>query len=426
MNLRALLKKLEETKELLVEKQEISLKQEITKHIHGKKEFPTIFENLKESDWRVLSGVCSQRKYLAIGLEIPVEKILFALSEAFENPTTPEIVEKAACQENVIYDFDLRKLPIPHFFERDGGPYISAGVMIVKDPETGLNASYHRTMVTGEKTFTLRLVEKRQTHTAFVKSGGKLEAAMCLGNSQAVMLASSMSPADNVFELDIANTLDKTPLVKCKSKDLLVPADCEIVLEGYITNKMVSEGPFVDLTGTYDFIRQQPTFEVDCITYKNNPMFQVLLPGQREHKLLMGMPKEPSIFSYVNKEVKCKNVVLTNGGGCWLHAVVQIEKVHKDDGKKAIELAFKAHKSLKHVIVIDEDIDIYDGDMIEWALATRFQADKDLIVLEKQPSSSLDPSALHIPGEKSKTAKLGFDATTPFDKDKEEFSMVKV
>ncbi len=402
----------------------ISLQYELADYMYKNKEVPTFFPNLGKGEFRLASGICSQRELMAMGLGIQKEEMLHKLSWAFENPSPNPIVEKALCQEKVSKEVDLFCLPIPHFFPKDGGPYISAGVVITRHPEWGLNASYHRLMLLDKNSFTLRIVEGRHTHAAYCKSNRHLQAAVCIGNSQAVMLAASMSPEAGIFEMNIANSLDPTPLVQCKTKDLLVPADCEIVLEGWILDKTTSEGPFVDLTGTYDFVRQQPIFQVDCITYRENPIFQSLLPGQNEHKLLMGMLKEPTLYSQINKVVSCKNVVLTPGGCCWFHAVIQICKKHPDDGIKALKAAFEGHKSLKHAVVVDEDIDIYNSQEIEWAIATRFQADRDMLVLTDEPSSSLDPSAKHTPGQKSKTAKLGIDATIHDTQPREKFTRV--
>ena len=204
-------------------------------------------------------------------------------------------------------------------------------------------------------------------------------------------------------------------MVRCLTNDLRVPAEAEFVLEGRITHRTVAEGPFVDLTETWDIVRQQPVIEIDCITHRRDAIYHALLPGQLEHKLLMGMPREPSIYAAVNDVCTCRNVSITPGGASWLHAVVQIDKQHADDGRKAAEAAFRGHGSLKHVVVVDADIDLYDPQDVEWAIATRFQADRDLMVWEDQPSSSLDPSAPHVPGQKSRSAKMALDATIPWD-----------
>jgi len=223
-----------------------------------------------------------------------------------------------------------------------------------------------------------------------------------------------MSPPKGVDELSIANALRPTPLVKCRSVDLEVPADSEFVLEGRMTRRTAAEGPFLDLTETWDIVRQQPVIEIDCLTHRHDAIYHALLPGRLEHKLLMGMPREPTIYAAVNQVCRCKNVFMTTGGMSWLHAVVQIVKQAPDDGRKAIAAAFQGHTSLKHVVVVDEDVDPFDPTEVEWAIATRFQADRNLVMLADQPSSSLDPSAIHIPGQKTRTAKMGLDATIPW------------
>jgi UbiD family decarboxylase len=274
---------------------------------------------------------------------------------------------------------------------------------------------YHRLLRLDEKRFAARIVENRGTYNAMQKTDGDLPVAICIGVSLAVHLAASMSPPPGVDELSVAHALAPTPLVKCLTNDLEVPADAEIVLEGRITKQLIREGPFMDLTETMDITRQQPVIEIDLITHRRDPIFHALLPGGLEHKILMGMPREPTIFNEVNKVTRCTGAVITPGGASWLHAVVQIDKQGSDDGRHAIEAAFRGHGSLKHVWVVDTDIDIYNPADVEWAMATRFQANRDLIIYENRPGSSLDPSGVHIPGQKSLTAKAGFDCTIPWD-----------
>jgi UbiD family decarboxylase len=184
---------------------------------------------------------------------------------------------------------------------------------------------------------------------------------------------------------------------------------------------MHREGPFMDLTETMDIERDQPVIEIDLITHRRQPIYHALLPGGLEHKLLMGMPREPTIYAEVNKVARCTGAVITPGGASWLHAVVQIEKKSKEDGRRAIEAAFRGHSSLKHVWVVDQDVDIYDPAQVEWAMATRFQADRDLLIFTDQPGSSLDPSGTHAPGQKSRTSKMGLDCTIPWGADKAKF-----
>jgi len=208
--------------------------------------------------------------------------------------------------------------------------------------------------------------------------------------------------------------LAPTPLVRCLSVDLEVPAECEAVLEGRITRRLADEGPFIDLTETWDIVRQQPVIEIDCITHRRSPIYHALLPGGLEHKLLMGLPREPTIFQAVSEVADCRAVSITPGGMSWLHAVVQIAKRTDGDGQRAVEAAFRGHGSLKHVVVVDVDVDPFDSAAVEWAIATRFQSDRDLMIFKDQPSSSLDPSATLVPGQKARSAKMGLDATIPW------------
>lgn len=372
--------------------------------------------------WRVCANPCADRRYFSMALGVPMAQLVHHLAQANDHPQKPPLAAYAPCQEVVQEAVDLDSLPILLHLPQDAGYYIASAVVITRDPELGPNMCYHRLLRLDKTHFAARIVERRGTHTAMSKTSGDLPVAICIGVSLPVHLAASMSPPPGVDEMAVAHALAPTPVVKCLTNDLYVPADAEIVLEGRITAVRHREGPFMDLTETMDIEREQPVIEIDLITHRRDPIFHALLPGGLEHKTLMGMPKEPTIFAEVNKVTRCTGVAITPGGASWLHAVVQIEKQGPDDGRLAIAAAFKGHGSLKHVWVVDTDVDLYDPLAVEWALATRFQADRDLVLLEKQPGSSLDPSGLHVPGQKSLTAKLGFDCTIPWGADRSKFT----
>ena len=425
MKLRNFLSKLEDEGKLVRIKKEVSVNYEIADVIYSLNEKPVIFDNVKDYDIPVFAGITADRDIISEGIGTTKDKLLLKLVDALKNPIEPEMVDKAPCQEVIDKEPDIKKLPLLFHLKGDGGRYGTATVATMKDPDTGRNVSYHRIMELGKNKLSARLIQKRQTRTTYDKITGDLEMAICIGNSVPVMIAASLGPPSGVDEFSIANALDKTPLVKCVTKDLEVPADSEFVLEGRITRDLDKEGPFVDLTETRDFERQEPVFVIDCITHRKDPMYQALIPGRMEHKTLMGMPKEPTIYNEVSKVVECKNVLVTMGGGSWLHGIVQINKKNPGDGKKAIEAAFKGHKSMKHVVIFGEDVDIYNPNAVEWAIATRFQGDKDMIVNKDQPGSSLDPSGKHEPGKKTLTTKIGFDATIPSHVDKSKYEIVK-
>jgi UbiD family decarboxylase len=422
MQFRQFLKETSKTGDLITIHQPVDTTFEVANVAHALEGRPVLFDNIAaHPGWRICAGPCSDRRYFATSLGVPVDELLHRLSHALDNPAEPPLVETAPCQEIVIENVNLHDLPILFHLPADAGHYIASGVAITKDPDFGRNMCYHRLLRLDEKRFTARIVERRGTDTALSKTAGDLPVAICIGVSHAVHLAASMSPPPQVDELSIAHALVPTPLVKCLSNDLEVPADAEIILEGRITKKTDAEGPFMDLTETMDIVREQRVIEIDLITHRKNPIFHALLPGGLEHKLLMGMPREPTIFNAVNEVTRCTGAVITPGGASWLHAVVQIDKQGAEDGRRAIEAAFKGHSSLKHVWIVDTDIDIYDPAQVEWALATRFQAGKDLIIYENMPGSSLDPSGVHTPGQKSRTAKMGLDCTIPWGGDPAKF-----
>jgi 2,5-furandicarboxylate decarboxylase 1 len=425
MKLRDFLSSLEEQNKLTRITKPVNIHKEIANIIYTLNEQPVLFDNVKDYDYPIFSGITSDRDIIAQGINTTKEHLLIKLVEALRKPQTPPIIDNASCHEVINKNPDLRKIPFLYHLDGDGGRYATATVATIKDPDTGRNVSYHRLMELGKNRFSARLIKKRQTRTTYDKLDGDLEMAVCIGNSTAVMIAASLGPPSGVDEFSIAHALDATPLTKCITKDLEVPADSEFVFEGRLTKDLDKEGPFVDLTETRDFERQEPVFVVDCITHRKNPLYQALIPGRLEHKTLMGMPKEPTIYNEVSRVASCKNVLVTMGGGSWLHGVVQISKKQPDDGKKAIEAAFNGHKSMKHVIIIDDDVDIYNPQAIEWAIATRFQGDKDLIIKPDQPGSSLDPSGKHEPGKKTLTTKIGVDATIPAEVDKSKYEIVR-
>jgi 2,5-furandicarboxylate decarboxylase 1 len=377
----------------------------LMKTLDGK---PILFENVKGHSMPVVANVCSSRKLIAIGLEVAEKELIHKMADAIENPKEPKVAKAEGYEE---LDVDLSKFPILTHYRPDGGAYLSSAVVIVKDPELGSNASYHRMMVIGKDKLVIRILP-RNLHE-FLERGNK-EFAICIGNPVPVLVASATSVELGQSELDMANALSEIKLIEFDGHK--VP-ESEIVMIAEVTGEEHDEGPFVDLTETLDIVRKQRVAKIKKIFMKKNPTYHSLLPGGLEHKILMGMPREPTIFREVSKVCECKDVLVTPGGCSWLHAAVSIKKKNPDDGKKAIEAAFKGHKSLKHVFVVDEDIDIHDPNEIEWAMATRFQGDRGIIT-KREKGSSLDPSS---DLETRETTKMGFDLTIPAGRDPESF-----
>ncbi len=390
---------------------EVSKKLEISGILKRIEPTPVMFNNVKESEFRVVGNIFCTKNVIASYFGVTLVDLIPMLSKAISERSEPEIVSNAPCQEVIESNVDLDKLPILFHCEKDGGNYISSAVVITRDPDYGQNMDFHRAMQFSKEKFATRIVSGRHFHK-FLEKNGELDVAFCIGNTPNILIAGATSVDVGVDELQIANALEPIKVVKANSVDLLIPAETEFVLEGrvYMEEKH-SEGPFVDLTETYDVIREEPVFKVKKITHRKKAIWQALLPGALEHKILMGMPREPTIFKKINEaEVICLDVNINPGGCSWLHAIIQIDKKTEEDGKIAIEEAFAGHKSCKHVLIVDKDINIYDPISVEWAMATRFQGDTRMIIKDKEPGSSLDPSA--EPGTKM-TTKIGFDLTKP-------------
>ena len=373
---------------------------------------PVLFEQINGSEFRVAGNLFCSKAAFAGYFGLAPAQLIPALTGAIERRSPCPQVATAPCQQVVEASVDLNKLPLLRHCAGDGGNYISAGVFIARHPRYGQNLDFHRAMQLSPTELAVRVVRGRHFDT-FLNELGQVDVAVCIGLPPNVLAAAATSVALGVDELEIANALEPLPVVRAKTVDLLIPAEAEFVLEGTVyRDRRHAEGPFVDLTETYDVVRQEPVLTVKAITHRRDAIWQALLPGVLEHKLLMGMPREPTIYQQVNQVVRCLDVNIGPGGCSWLHAIVQIDKQAEEDGKKAILAAFAGHRSCKHVFVVDKDIDIYDPLQVEWAMATRFQGETDLVMLPKEPGSSLDPSA--EPGTHL-TTKLGFDLTKPLE-----------
>jgi UbiD family decarboxylase len=307
---------------------------------------------------------------------------------------------------------DLSRLPILTHFKGDGGPYITSAV-VVSQFEGKINACVHRLQVLGKDRLAARLVPGRHTHQfyqAAMAKGEEVPVAIVIGvDPLLLMAASTRVPPEKEFSYAAALRGSPVELVRLENGALAPHA--EIVLEGYITGQRASEGPFVDITGTCDLVRQEPVIRITRMMTRDDPIYHGLLPAGGEHKMLMGVPYEPLIYKAASRVAKVRNVILTDGGCNYFHAVVQIEKETEEDAKRVIEAAFQAHGSLKHVMVVDADIDIYDPLDLEFAIATRMRADEDLVIHPNVRGSTLDPRS-----REGISTKMGVDATARLDK----------
>jgi len=351
---------------------------------------------------KAVMNLTASRAALSLALGIDEAKMVKTLADARYDG---KVVEEGTLPMQKV---DLTKLPVMHHFPKDAGKYLTSAIVFSRWDGVE-NASIHRMQVLDDHRVAARLVEGRHTHVMVKKAiakGEKLPIAITIGTHPAVTFASCTRVPTGMELPYAAELMGGTMKVKRCSNGVLVP-DAEIVLEGFITAELTDEGPFVDITGTYDPIRRQHIIEFTGMYTKPDCIYHGILPGGDEHKVLMGCPYEPKIYKAVAGVTEVKNVVLTKGGCGYLHAVVQIKKSTQGDGKNAIMAAFAAHTSLKHVVVVDEDIDPTNPHEVEYAIATRVNGDRDIMVITGVRGSSLDPCQL----EDGTNVKVGVDAT---------------
>lgn len=416
--MRGFLKTLEKDFNTIKIDEKVSVNLEAAEFLKKNPKDTIIMENIRESDMKVISGICNTREKIARALNTDVAGITQKIMGAINNPLPINDFKSPQDSFDISKTADLTELPVLTYYSRDGGPYITSGVIIAKDPETGVrNASIHRMLVLDKDRLTARIVPRHlyTYHQRAEALDEPLELAIAIGMHPATLLATTTSVPINVDELEVANNFHhgEMKLIKCETVDLEVP-ECEILLEGrMLPHERAEEGPFVDLTDTYDVVRMEPVIELDRMHFQSDSMYHAIMPAGFEHKLLQGLPQEPRIFNSVQNTVPTvKNVALTEGGCCWLHAAVSIQKQTQGDGKNVIMAALAAHPSLKHCVVVDEDIDIFDAEDVEYALATRVKGDDDILIVPGARGSSLDPCAK----PDGTTTKVGVDATKPLDK----------
>jgi UbiD family decarboxylase len=428
-DLRSYISQVKKINELETVKTSVSTKFEIagiTAKVDGS--HAVLFEKIKESNFRLVSNLVGTRKRFGIAVGGNESNIHEKVISAIKKAKKPKIISSGKFMENK--SKNILSMPIVTHFEKESGPFITSSVAYAKNPETGKqNSSFHRMMPIDETHLSIRMVEGRHTHRCFTDAkehGEDLKIAITVGVHPAVSIAGAYQADWGKDEIDIANSLlgGKLTLAKLPFSGLNVPSGAEIVMEGKILQDKTHPEWMVEMLQTYDHKRSQPVFEIENMFFRNNPIFHDVLSGYSEHRLLMGMPIESKLNGELKKSFsQTKQVSLTNGGCNWLHAVVQIKKKNNSDPKKIIKKTFESHRSLKQVTVVDEDIDANSAESVEYAMATRFQADKDLVILKNVRGSSLDPSSNQ---QKLQTAKMGIDATRSLSKRPEGFELAKI
>ena len=377
----------------------------------------------------VVSGLLSDRLWMAEAMGVKPAEVLNRFQDASLNPIAGQEVRDAPCQTVVHHQVDLlTQLPIPTHNEHDSGAYITAGLLITRNPRTGIqNVSIHRLQVSSANRLGALLLPRHAL--AFFQevegTGEDLEVAVVIGADPLTLLASqAIVPIDH-DELEIAGALHGRPLrlVRCVTNRIRVPADAEIVLEGrLLANVRELEGPFGEFPQYYGERAERHVIEVDAITHRLAPIFHTIVGGGLEHLLLGGIPREATLLAHLRRSFPgVRDVHLAEGGVCRYHLYVQLDKRSEGEAKNVILGAFGGHYDLKHVVVVDLDVDIHNPTEVEWAIATRFQADRDLVLVHETQGSKLDPSTRDGVG-----SKMGYDATVPLSAPEMRFTRIRV
>ena len=399
----------------------------IAKRLDGHK--ATLFPHPGGNPMPVISGLVSDRQWIAEAMGVDAKDVLARFQEAALNPLPWQEVDTAPAQEVVHRDVDLtRQLPIPVHNEHDNGAYVTAGLLIARNPATGIqNVSIHRLQVSGPNRLGALLLP-RHTHMFFDMAeayGQPLDVAIVVGVDPLTLLSSQAIAPIDFDELTIAGALHGAPLpvVKCLTNDVRVPATAEIVLEGRLMPHVRElEGPFGEFPQYYGEQAKRHVIELSALTHRKDAMFHTIVGGGLEHLLLGGIPREATLLAHLRRSFpNVRDVHLARGGVCRYHLYVQIAKRQEGEAKNVMMGAFAGHYDIKQVIVVDEDVDIHNPTEVEWAVATRFQADRDLLVASESQGSKLDPSARNGVG-----AKMGLDATKPLDADPMKFKRIRV
>ena len=377
----------------------------------------------------VVSGLISDRGWMAEAMGVEANEVLARYQDAALNPVPWKEIASAPAQAVVHREIDLaRLLPLPTHNEHDSGPYITAGLMITRNPRTGKqNVSIHRCQLSGPNRLGVLLLP-RHAHMFFEMAeadGRPLEAAMVVGVDPLTLLASQAIAPIDCDELEIAGALHRRPLsvVKCITSDLRVPAEAEIVIEGrFLPRVREPEGPFGEFPQYYGERAERHVMEVDAVTHRKDAIFHTIVGGGLEHLLLGAIPREATLLAHLQRSFpNVRDVHLSPGGTMRYHLYVQIQKRQEGEAKNIMLGAFAGHYDVKHVIVVDEDVDIHNPQEVEWAVATRFQADRDLVIVAESQGSKLDPSTRNGVG-----AKMGLDATKPLAAAEMVFKRIRV
>ncbi len=388
----------------------------IAKRLDGTK--ATFFPKPGGHPVSVVSGLVSDRGWIAEAMGVGEDRLLEKFQHDALHPLPWREVMSAPVQEHVHRTVDLTKLlPLVTHNALDHGPYITAGLAVTRNPRSGIqNVSIHRLQQSGPNRLGALLLQRTtlQFQQMVEQEGKDLPIAIVIGVDPLTLLASQAIMPTDCDELEIAGALRGAPLevVKCLTNDIRVPAEAEIVLEGRILAKLREpEGPFGEFPQYYGPRGDRHVIEIDLVTHRTAPLYHAISGGGLEHLMLGAIPREATMLAHLRRSFpNVTDVRLSPGGVCRYHLYVQMKKRFEGEAKNVIMGAFAGHYDVKQVVVVDTDVNIHDSNEVEWAIATRSQADRDLVIVPRAQGSRLDPSS-----DNGVSAKLGIDATVPLD-----------
>ena len=384
------------------------------------KRFPLLVcEKVEGSAAPVVINAQASRKLMALALDCQPKELAARFTERQGKPIAPVEIIDAAVQEVVKLgdEIDLTQVPLLTHYDVNAAPYVTAGIVVALDPDTGVrNTSYNRLMMAGKRELRIFMAIGRHLwtlHNRMEQRNQALSVAIVVGVHPLFSLGAQAFTPSTDDEYAVIGGMMNEPLrvVNAKTVPVLVPADAELIIEGKILpNVRREEGPFGEFTGHAVSKDERPVIEVTAITHRRNYIFQDVHAGYTEHKLMGAVPREAALIRAVRQTVPTvRNVCMPVSGNCRFHAYISIAKRGPGQAKNAICAAFAADMLLKHVVIVDDDIDVFDEEQVLWAVSNRFQADKDLVVIANAQGSELDPSA----GPGGVNAKMGLDATKP-------------
>ena len=380
-----------------------------------------LFEHVAGHDIPIVANVVASRCALAFALGVTERALATEYARRIKDPIKPVVVPEAPFRERLLAGktVDLGALPIPLYFPGDAGRYLTAGMLVARDPETGVETEgYHRFQVKGPHRMGVSLHSRRRMFEYQRRAearGEPLPCAVVLGLHPLVSMGSLAYPPPDVGKLEVVGGLFGEPLeiAPCATIDLHVPAAAEIVIEGAILPGVREpEGPFGEFTGYFSRRSTEHVFVARAIAMRARPWFQSIGSGRTgDHITTLGLVREAEILNAVARVVpNVTGVHVPLSGTSSFTAYVAIKQNRPGEAKHVIPIVLGVDHYLKLVVVVDDDIDVFDESDVLWAVATRMQADRDLVVIGGSLGALLDPSA----DDCGVTAKLGIDATRPF------------